>query len=183
MSNEEVVDNILGLLNQHGAVMEIILGIQIKVDDVVSKIQEIILTAALCSTRRVGWAHVSRNKSKNIAKSHLVPDHLVLALERGDVAKIGVRPGVRGNLVSIGVLTLDDRGPGETSVINLTLAVVITSDEEGSLSIVLGKEIEQVGCVTTWAIIVSECDGTGLVTTVNAGATVSNVAENRSRQC
>lgn len=49
MPDEKVVDNILGSLDKLSTIVKIILSIQIKIDDVVSKVLEVILATTRSS--------------------------------------------------------------------------------------------------------------------------------------
>lgn len=172
---DAVVKVVFGVLNQGRRIIVVIIGIDIKVGDVVSKLGHIILAARRGSTIRIWWAHVGGEEAKNVSQRHLVAPHVLFPLLAGEVAKIGVGPGVTSNLVAFVVSTLNDRVPAVGSVVNLALAVVVSGDEEGGLRAVLLEDIKNVAGVNVWAIV--ECDGDGPChsAVVDAGTAIRNV--------
>lgn len=88
-----------------------------------------------------------------------------------------MRPSVRSDLVSIGVLALNNGRPRETGVVDFALSVVVTSNEESRLSIVLGEEIKQVRSVPAGTVIVGDRDSSRLATRVDTCATIGDTTE------
>jgi hypothetical protein len=87
-----------------------------------------------------------------------------------------MRPGVRSDLVALGVHTLDDIDELGRDI-NLTLVDVVSSDEESSLRVIAGEDIQDVvGEDLLWAIIVGQRNGTGCDAVVNARAAVLNIS-------
>lgn len=143
----------------------------------VTKVSQILLAARLGSAARVGRTHVGGDLANNVAESHLVLDHLVVAVLLGNGAQVQVSPGVRGNLVALGVHTLDD-GDEFRSNVNLALVDVVSSNEKGSLGIVGSHDIQNVASENLlWAIVVGEGNGSWLGTAVDAIAAIVDVAE------
>lgn len=78
--------------------VEVSLGVEIEVGDVVTEVHHLLLT--LGSANGEGRAHVSRVEAKNIHKGDLVIHHLVLALRQCHLVEVLVRPRVAGDLVT-----------------------------------------------------------------------------------
>jgi hypothetical protein len=102
---KSTVNYILALLDERRIVMEIILSIKIKIDNVVSQLchNGVAITVALRKRR----THIGRNLPNDVAKRHLVLDHLGLNTRDGERRQILVRPSVRGDLMTIGDHTLN----------------------------------------------------------------------------
>jgi len=66
--------------------------------------------------------------------------------------------------------TAEDGRVWSRLVIDLTLSVVNTSDEEGGLSVVRGKDVKEVAGVEVWSIIVGESDLALGVTDIDVGS-------------
>lgn len=137
---------------------------------------QVILAAGLGSARRVRGAHIGGEEAKDIPQSHLVLDHLVLALSGSDSAKVLVTPGVAGNLVALGIHPLDDGIPTVGGIVDLTLAVVVASDEESGLGVVLLQHIKHAVGVDIGTIVVSKGDLAVDDAVVDTSATVGNGA-------
>jgi hypothetical protein len=97
---------VLGLLNQVRVVQEIVLGIEIEVDNVVTKRLQIGLAVGVAAGKR--RAHVGRENTEDVVQSNLVVVHLVLPLSGGDRSKILVAPRVGRDLMPSSIHTLDD---------------------------------------------------------------------------
>jgi len=106
---------------------------------------------------RIRRTHICRKETKNITESHFKLNHLATADGLGQGGEIGMRPGVRGNLVTVGVHLLDHVRPCGGSV-DCTLSIVDTGNVECSLCIVGVQKIDHGICVHTWAIIKSQRD-------------------------
>jgi hypothetical protein len=163
---------ILGVLDQVGAVLVVIVGVNVEVDDVVTEVSHVSL--ALTSAAGVRWAHVGGDLANNVAESHLVLPHLLLAVNLGNGTEVQVGPGVGSKLVTLGVHTLEDTGEFRSDV-DLALVDVVTSDEESGLSVVLLHQVEDVRSEDLlWAIIVGQSNRTRCDTAVDAVASILN---------
>lgn len=136
------LEPVLGALNKSGRVVLVVIGVDIEVSDVVTKVSHVSL--ALSSAAGVWWAHVGRDLANDVTKSHLVLPHLVLAIDLGDGTQVQMGPGVRSNLMALGVHTLDNIHK-LCGGIDLALVDVVASDEESSLGVVGSHQIQDVG--------------------------------------
>lgn len=102
-----VIENILGSLDQVGAVILVIVRIDIIENDVIAKFTELLSTFRIRGAAGVRWPHVAREVTKNISYGGFVLLHLLTALRGGDLAEILVRPSVTGNLVTTRMHALD----------------------------------------------------------------------------
>ena len=143
----------------------------------VAEVSHVLLAARLSSAAGVGRTHVGGDLADNVADSHLVLDHLVVAVLLGDGAEVQVSPGVRGKLVAFGIHALDDfdelRGK-----IDLSLVDVVSSDEESSLGVVGSHDIKDVaGENLLWAVIVGDSNRSWGSATVDAVASVLDISK------
>lgn len=88
-----------------GLRVEVALGVEIEVGDVVAQVGH--LSLALGSADGVRRAHVGREETENVHEGNLVVDHLVLALGERHLIQVLVGPRVAGNLVTIGNHSLE----------------------------------------------------------------------------
>ena len=88
-----------------------------------------------------------------------------------------MRPGVTSNLMAGSVHLLDDSGPFSGGIVNSTLAVVDTSNKEGSLHLVLFEKIKNIVSIDVWTVIISDGNGAGLSARVDAATTILNIAK------
>jgi hypothetical protein len=144
---------------------------------VVTKISHILFAARLSSAAGVWGTHVGWDLANNVAKSHLVLDHLVVTILLRDSAQVQMCPGVGSKLVALRVHTLEDIAELRSNV-NLSLVDVVSSDEESRLSIVRGHDIEDVaGENPLWAIVVGDGDCARCGATVDTSATILDVTD------
>ena len=80
IGSDVALEPVLGLLDFGRAVLVVIVCVHVEICDVVTKISHVRL--ALAGAARVRWAHVGGNLANDVAESHLVLPHLVLAVER-----------------------------------------------------------------------------------------------------
>jgi len=130
---------ILGVLDQVRRVHEVVLGVEIKVDDVVAKVGHVGLAAGLRIAIRVRRAHVGGEEAQDVVEGDLVVVHLIEALRLGNLVlsldrrrrtEIQMAPRVRDDLVTSRVHTLDQRRPWVVGVVDLALAEIVSSDHE-----------------------------------------------------
>jgi hypothetical protein len=175
------VEPVLGFLDLAGGIVLIVVGVDVEVDGVISKGSEIGLTAGLGSAARIRRAHVGGEETEDVAESHLVLDHLVGTLAGRDGRKIQVSPGVGGDLIAIGIHSLDGIDEAAFRKIDLTLPDVVTGDEESRHRVVRHKKIQDViSVVLSGAIIISKGDGARFRAFVNAVTTILDVSELRT---
>jgi hypothetical protein len=167
-----IPEDILGVLNQVGIVVLIVVGINVEVDNVVAEISKILLATRLRGAAGVGWAHVGGDLANDVAESHLVLDHLVVTILLGNGAKVQMGPGMRGQLVALGVHALEDIDKLLGDV-DLTLVDIVTSDEERGMGVVGLHDIENVaGEILLWAIVVGDRNSSWGYAGVDAVATI-----------
>lgn len=82
-STQDLLDDVLGVLD--AVWVEVILGVKIKVNSVVSECLHIGPTAGLLTALRVRGTHVGRVLSNYVGNSALVLHHLLLSHVRSDV--------------------------------------------------------------------------------------------------
>lgn len=151
-------------------------SVHVEVGDVVAKVSHVFLAARLGSAAGVGRTHVSGDFANNVAQSHLVLNHLIVAILRGDGAQIQMSPGVRSELVAFSVHTLDDLGEFRGDI-NLALADVVTSNEKGSFGVVGSHDIKNVTSENLLrAVIVGESNGSWFGAAVDTVATKLDVS-------
>lgn len=169
------VEPVLGALDLVGRILVVIVGVNIEVDDMVPEGSHISLT--LASAAGVGWAHVSGDLANNVAESHLVLPHLLLAVQGRDGTQVQMSPGVGRELMTLSIHALeyiDELWGG----VNLALVDVVASDEEGSLCVVLLHQVKDVrGVDLLWAIIVGQSNCARLDAAIDTLATVLNGAK------
>lgn len=142
----------------------------------VAKVSHVLLTARLGSAAGVGRTHVGGDFANDVTQSHLVLNHLVVAILRGDGAQVQMSPGVRSKLVAFRVHTLDDLGEFRSDV-DLALADVVTSDEEGSFGVVGSHDIKNVASENLLgAVIVGESNGSWFGTAVDTVAAIFDIS-------
>lgn len=90
-------------------------------------------------------------------------------------------PSVRCNLMSFVVCSLDRRGPRKSGVVNLSLSIVVSSDEEGCFRIVLLQYIQDMLGINVWAVIVGNGNGARHCAIVDTCSTIQDIAELGSR--
>jgi hypothetical protein len=164
---------VLGVLDQKRRILFVVVGINIEVDDMVTKVGQISL--ALTNTAGVRRAHVGGDLANNVAKSHLVLPHLLLAVDLGDGTQVQMGPGVGSNLMTLSIHALDNVNELGCDI-DLALADVVASNEEGSLCVVLLHQVQDVrGKNLLWAVIVGESNSTRLDTSVDSISTVLDI--------
>jgi hypothetical protein len=169
------VEPVLGALDLVGRILVVIVGVNIEVDDMVPEGSHISLT--LASAAGVGWAHVSGDLANDVAESHLVLPHLLLAVDGRDSAEVQMGPCVGRELMALGVHALE-HGRELWGDINLALVDVVASDEESGLCVVLFHEVQDVGSKDLlWTVIVGESNSSGCNAVVNTLAAVGNVSK------
>lgn len=89
---DDLPDDILGVLDRRR--VQVILGIEVEVDAVISKRLHVGPTAGFLTALRVRGPHVRRILSNNVGDRSLVLHHLILADSRRDVREAVVGPSV-----------------------------------------------------------------------------------------
>jgi hypothetical protein len=168
--SDVTAEPILRALDLVGAVLVVVISVNVEVNDVVTEISHVSLT--LASAAGVRWAHVGGDLSDNVAESHLVLPHLLLAVDLGDGTEVQVGPGMRSELVTLLVHALEDIGELGGNV-DLALVDVVTSDEECGLCIVLLHQIQDMGGENLlWAVVVGQGHRAGSDTVVDTIASI-----------
>ena len=93
----------------------------------------------------VRGAHVTRHNSKHIHKGLFKSGHLGGNTIHSESGQLGMRPGVRRNLMARIEGTLEDRLDGGV----VDTALVVSVDKEGHLQVLLVQKIQQLVCVLT----------------------------------
>jgi len=120
--------------------MEIILGIQIKVNDVIAKGCHVGFASG--SAAGVRWPHICRKESEDVVEGNLIVTHLIQALSLSDSGKILMTPSMRSNLMTLRIHTLDKCRPSQTGIVNHALCIVISGNEKRCFGVVRSKEIQ-----------------------------------------
>src|ERR1700753_3479798 len=106
-------------------------------------------------TLKVWWSKIGRYKSQDISQSHLIIFNLVTHESLIKSRQVLMGPGVMSNLVTITMCAKNDLTVTTSWIINC-LCKVMTSNKEGSLHVVTGKQVQDlVGKIGCRAIIVS----------------------------
>lgn len=150
---------VLGDLDQRGRVVLVVLGVEVGADDVVAELAH--EAHAVGAARQERRAHVRREPAKDVAKGHLVVDHLRLADRAVGRLEVLVRPGVVRDLVARVVRALDDGGPRVAAAVDLALAHVVARDEEGGLDAEGVQLVEQLAREALGAVVICQCDLAG----------------------
>ena len=154
---ERVLEGISGLLL-------VVIRIKLEVDDVITHILHKLLTTRVSRAARVRRSNVSRNLPDNVVQCTLHIEDLVLAKICVDLRQVEMRPCVGRNLMSLGIHALYHIDV-LLSLVDLPLAIVVASDEEGRFCVVLFEQIQDsCGRVFHWSVIVSDSDLTRVFT-------------------
>jgi hypothetical protein len=119
-------DVVLGDLDRGGLGMEIVLGVQVEVYNMISCLLEERRTVSVAAGIR--GPHVLRKDSEDISECHFVVVDLILHLLRCDLAKVLVTPGMTTDLMAAQVHSTNNCRPPVGRNINLSLKNVITKD-------------------------------------------------------
>ena len=177
VGSDVALEVVLGVLDLVDIILVVIVGVNIEVGNVVAKIGQVLLATRLSCAAGVRRAHVCGDLANDVAKSHLVLPHLLLAVSGGDSAQVQVGPGVRCDLVTLSVHALNSSGVFGGDV-DLALVDVVASDEESGLSAVGLEDIHDVlGVLLLWAIVIGQSNCARGDTVVDTSATVFDVAD------
>jgi len=176
VGSDVALEVVLGVLDLVDVVLVVVVGVNVEVSDVVTEISHVLFAARLSCAAGVRRAHVGGDLADDVAKSHLVLPHLVLAVNGRDSAQVQVGPGVGCDVVALRLHALDNAGELRGGV-DLALVDVVAGDEESSLSVVCLEDIKDVsGVVLLWAIVVGQSNCARGDTVVDTRATVRNGA-------
>lgn len=90
-------------------------------------------------------------------------------------------PSVRCDLMSFIVCSFDCGSPRESSIINLSLAVVVASDEECGFGVVLLQDIQDMLSVDVRPVIIRDSNGSCHGAIIDAGSTIRDITKLGSR--
>lgn len=154
-------EDVLARLDLSRRVIEIILGVNVEVDDMVPELGHIVQTPGVARAGRIGRAEVLGEPAEDVAEGHLVVDELLRADLVGRRGEVLVRPRVRGELVARGVHPAQDGRVARGLVVDLALAEVVARDEEGGLDVVGVEHVEDVVGQRVGAVVKGqgECAG------------------------
>ena len=161
--------------------MQVVFSIEVKVGNMITKVAEDFAAGVIAL--RVRRAEVGWDDSEDIAECHLVVIDLVVECCGVQGCEILVRPSVRCDLVSSIVHALDDSWVAGGDIINLSLSIIVTSNEESGGSIIALKNIEHMGSVEIWSIIERQGNISNIDTIVDPRSTIGNVANFCSCNC
>lgn len=94
---------------------------------------------------------------------------------------MGMSPSMGCNLMSLVVCSLDGRSPRKSGIVDLSLTVIVASNEESCLSIVLLQYVQDMLGVDVRAVIVSNGNGTSHCAIVDTSSTIQDVTKLGSR--
>lgn len=133
------LEEVLGVLDQIRGVHEIVLGIKVEINNVVAESRHVGLAAGCRIAIGIWRTHVGREEAQDVVEGNFVVVHLVealgsgndvLTLDRSIRTKIQMAPGVRNNLVTSCVHTLDQTCPWVVGVVNLAFAEIVSGNHE-----------------------------------------------------
>ena len=177
IGSDVTLEIVLGVLDLVDVVLVVVVGINVEVGDVVTEIGHILLAARRSCAAGVRRTHVGGDLANDVAESHLIFPHLLLAVEGRDSAQVQVGPCVGGDLVTLRVHALDIADELSSGV-DLTLVDIVAGDEESSLGVVCLEDVKNMGSIgNLWAIVVCQGNGTRGNTIVDTSATVGNRAD------
>ncbi len=133
--------------------VQVVLGVEVKVDAVVSQCFHVGLAAGNNVTLRVRGAHVGGVLADDVGDSALVLDHLLFTHIGCDIGETVVGPSVGGDLVTLGNHTLDD-GRIRSCRVNRTFAEIVARHEESGVEAELLQYVQQLVCVKVWSVVV-----------------------------
>lgn len=111
-----IVPNLLGRLDEVGRVVEVALGVQVEVGDVVAEVVEPRVRRGVAG--RVRRPHVRGEVAQDVGNGNLVVDHLVAELGLAERRETLVRPRVAGYLVAFADHAADQVGPRRRRVVD-----------------------------------------------------------------
>ena len=103
---QDLLDNVLGVLDS--VRVEIVLGVQVKIDAMISKSFHISPATRLLTALGVGGSHVSWVFPNDVGDGSFILDHLLLTHVGCDVGQAVMGPGVRGDLMALSNHATDD---------------------------------------------------------------------------
>ena len=156
---EPFVEEFLAGLDLVGGVVGIVLGVQVPGDDVVAQLRDEVQAARVARAGAAGRAQVGREEAEDVAQGHLVVDDLRVAAVVAGGREVFVGPGVRGDLVALGVDAPEDGGPLRRLIVDAALANVVARHEEGCAGVVLAQEVQEGVGVEVRAVVEGERDG------------------------
>jgi hypothetical protein len=124
---------------------------------VVTQSHHVSCAAGFYTALGVWGTHVGGEFADDVADCHFVLDHLGDTQLRGDIGETVMTEGVGSDLVTLSNHTLDQTWVG-VGDINLSLAVVVASDEKGCGEVVRFQDIQKLLGVLVWSIVVGESD-------------------------
>lgn len=158
---------VLCVLDQVRGDIVVVVGVEVEVSDVVSKLFH--GGHACRGAARVRRPHVRGNEADDVAHRRLELVHLRPSLLFGQGREVGMRPGVRGQLVP-GRLHLFDHGVPGGSGVDRALGIVDARDEEGGFGAVVCEDVEHGVRVDVGAVVVGQGDVAGVHAIVDIGA-------------
>lgn len=133
LANDGIVPDVLGNLDLAAIVMQVALGIEVEVGNMISKVAEPAVCRAVAGGIR--RAHVGWEVAQDIGQRNFVKEHLVTELLLGESRESLMRPGVAGDLVAFVDHALDEGSPRQFWVVDGAFAQVTACYEEGGLCI------------------------------------------------
>jgi hypothetical protein len=167
------LEDVLGLLNLLWGEIVVVISVEVERRNDVSELLHVV-HAGLCDACRVRRAHVGGVFANDVADSHLVSDHLIVALLARDLVEVLVRPGVTGDLVAARIHALDDFPP---LFVDCAVAEVVACDEEGSAAAPCFELSHHLLSINVWAVIVSDGDCLGLQTLPDTPTSIFDTSE------
>lgn len=148
--------NILGTLDQKGRWVEVVLSVQIKKHSMVTKGLHIRPATRLLRTLRKRRAHIGRPLANNVIEGHLILHHLLNARCLVDVVQGIMRPRMRRDLMTFRNHAFDQARVWVCGI-DGTFPIVIARHEECCSETVLLQNIQELGSVDVWTVVVGKC--------------------------
>ena len=152
---EECRSNVKGGVNLCWEWVEVILGVEVKVDPVVAEGFQVGLATRCGAALRIRGSHVGGIFAYDVGDCPLILHHLLHTLVVCDIRQTVVRPGVRSDLVAFGDHAIDE-GWVWSSGVNCTFAEIIARHEERGLEAVQLQEIQELSRVQIRSVIVCQ---------------------------
>jgi hypothetical protein len=119
-----------------------IMAVDFLVDNMITQMTHVFHASSLGATLDVWRSHVGGVLADDVDQSSFNFEHFGPSLLGVEIVHARVRPGVRANLMTVGVHTFDGCNPG-ANLVDLALAHVVASDEESGFGLVVGQNVEQ----------------------------------------
>lgn len=152
---QQLLNDLLGLVNLRGKIIDRILRVQVEVGSVISQRLHVSVAARHIVALGIWRSHVCRILADHVGDGSFVLDHLLLPQVGWDAYQAVMRPGMGGNLV-----TFIDHAPQQVGPrgrgIDFTFPQVVSRDKERCRESILFKEIQEFRSVNIWTVVIGQ---------------------------